>query len=65
MNDADGSGHLDAPNQFNHTETHMEKLHPAWFKDEPAKPDDDGEIDPDSAPATRADLAQAFVLLQN
>lgn len=66
VNRADRSGHLDAPNQFNSTERHMEKLHPAWFKDEPAKDDnDEEEIDTDKQPATRADLAQAFVLLQN
>ncbi len=66
VNNADGSHRLDAPNQFRSTEAHMEKLHPDWFEEEPSKPqDDEDEIDVDDMPATRADLAQAFVLLKN
>lgn len=66
VNEADGSGHLDASNQFRSTEAHMEKLHPDWFKDEPSKPQNvEDAVNPDDVPATRADLAQAFVLLKN
>lgn len=45
-----------AANQYNWMEKDVRKKHPAWFADEDATQDEEGEVD-SQAPATKADIA--------